>query len=115
MNRRALSKRQEKAVAKSLDGKVQANSGATRWQKGDVILKKHGILLECKTRQSECETFSIKREWLEKIKREAFGMGLNPNRASLVFDFGNDVPFYVISEQFFKEILYLIEKENLHD
>lgn len=115
MNKKALSYRQEKRVAKSLDGKVQANSGATLWQKGDVILKRHGILLECKTKEAESESFSIKKMWLEKIKREAFGMGLNPSRATLVFDFGDEVPFYVISEQFFKEILSLLEQESIND
>ena len=115
MNKRALSYRQEKRVADSLDGKVQANSGATLWQKGDVILKRHGILLECKTKETESESFSIKKEWLGKIKREAFGMGLNPNRATLVFDFGNEIPFYVISERFFKEILSLLEQESIND
>lgn len=112
MNKRALSNKQEKMIAKNLDGKVQSNSGATLWQKGDVILKKHGILIECKTKETESQTFSIKKEWLEKIKKEAFGMGLNSNRATLVFDFGDNTPFYVISEKFYKEILSLLELEE---
>lgn len=112
MNKRILSSKQEKMIAKNLNGKVQVNSGATLWQKGDVILKKHGILIECKTKEAESQTFSIKREWLEKIKKEAFGMGLNSNRATLVFDFGDNIPFYVISEKFYKEILSLLELEE---
>lgn len=111
-NKKALSSKQEKMVAKNLDGKVQSNSGATIWQKGDVILQKHGILIECKTKETESKTFSIKKEWLEKIKQEAFGMGLNSNRATLVFDFGDGTPFYVITEKFYKEILSLLQLEE---
>jgi hypothetical protein len=60
---RVYSKKQETAVAKSVGGKVQKNSGATLFDKGDVIVSgKNGFLLECKTKTTPSESISIKKE-----------------------------------------------------
>lgn len=99
---RYFSSKQEKQVAKKLNGNIQKNSGATQWQKGDVKLDKY--LLECKTKTTKSESISIKKEWLEKLNKEALFMG-KPNSA-LVFNFGPDEKNYVIiSEDLFKELL----------
>jgi len=114
MNRptRFYSKRQETKVAKTLGGKRTANSGATAFSKGDVRLD--DWLVECKTSTSEKQSFSIKREWLDKNKEEAFAMG--KHYSVLCFDFGdNGQRFYVLDEKTFKEFLelqklYLVEE-----
>lgn len=109
---RKISDKQEKRIAKDLKGKRQLNSGATLFQKGDVLLKEYGILLECKTKIDASKSFTIKKEWIEKNKEEAFGIGCNPNRATIAFDFGdNDGTYFVIGYNFFKEILQLL-KDN---
>ena len=94
MNRptRFYSNKQEKAVAKTIKGKQQSNSGATTFQKGDVITD--DWLVECKTSVTEKKSFSIKKEWLEKNKEEAFAMGKHQN--ALCFDFGDGVRYYII-------------------
>ena len=46
MDTRKYSNLQEKRIAKKLHGRKQLNSGATMFQKGDVITDK--ILIECK-------------------------------------------------------------------
>lgn len=98
---RFYSNRQEKAVAKTLNGQQVANSGATAFSKGDVTTD--DWLIECKTAMSEKKSFSIKKDWLEKNKEEAFAMGKEYN--ALVFDFGDTgTRYYVIDEQTFKEL-----------
>lgn len=101
---RYFSNKQEKHVAKVLGGRQTANSGATMFQKGDVALD--DWLIECKTSMKEKQSFSIKREWLEKNEEEAFAMG--KNHSALCFNFGephNTRNYYIISEEEFEEII----------
>ena len=99
---RFYSNRQEKKVAKVLGGKQQSNSGATPFYKGDIILD--DWLLECKTSTTEKQSFTIKKEWLEKNKEESFAMNKSYN--ALVFDFGdNGNRYYVVDEKTFKKLI----------
>lgn len=103
---RFYSNRQEKRVAKAVKGKKVANSGATAFQKGDVTTD--NWLIECKTTTAtEKASFSIKREWLEKNKEEAFAMGKDYN--ALAFDYGDGKQFYIIDEKTFKQIVEVLE------
>ena len=105
MATRDFSKKQEKKVAKELGGKVVANSGATRFFKGDVNCNK--FLIECKTKTKESSSINIKKEWLEKIKQEA-----NISRKSyyaLIFDFGDNNNYAIIDINLFKYIISLLE------
>ena len=102
MNRptRFYSSRQEKAVAKALGGKKTPNSGATPWVKGDVVAD--DWLVECKTSTAPKSSFSIKKEWLEKNREEAFATGKAHN--TLCFDFGDGGDrYYILDEKTFKE------------
>lgn len=105
---RFYSNKQEKAVAKALGGKKVANSGATAFYKGDV--ETSDFLIECKTTTATLKaSFSIKREWLEKNKEDAFGMG--KHRSALAFQFGENEPnYYVIDEKQFKEYVFLLKE-----
>ena len=107
---RFYSSRQEKKIAKTVNGKVQPNSGATLFAKGDIKTDKW--LFEAKTCMKEQESFSIKREWLDKLKSESFAM--NKDFSALVFNFGDKIGenFYILSEQDFKQILLLIEEKE---
>ena len=101
MNTRKFSSKQEKIVAKSLKGKVQPNSGATPFMKGDVILD--DWLIECKTQMSDKKTITIKKEWLDKLEEERFAMR-KPDMA-LVFNFGpGQENYYIITEKAFKQM-----------
>lgn len=103
MNRttRFFSNKQEKHIAKELKGKQVANSGATAFNKGDILLE--NWLIEAKTCTSEKQSFSIKKEWLEKNKEEAFAMRKDYN--ALAFNFGDNKNYYIVDEKTFKEIL----------
>jgi hypothetical protein len=104
---RHYSSKQEKQVAKSLGGKVQKNSGATTWQKSDILLD--NWVIECKTTTKEQKSFSIKEEWLLKNKQEALFMG--KEFEALVFNFGPGKRNYVVvDELIFQELLENFEK-----
>lgn len=103
---RYFSSKQEKAVAKAIGGRQTANSGATPWQKSDVLAEQFAI--ECKTKTTASESISIKKEWFEKQKQEAVFMG-KPYSA-VVFSFGPDQEnHYIIDEYLFQ---FLQEKLN---
>lgn len=112
MNRptRYYSKKQEKKVAKSLGGKRQANSGATAFQKGDVITDE--FLIECKTKTADCKSFTVKEDWLLKNEEEAFAMGREP---ALCFDFGPSANkrYYIISERQFQLLQQCLEEGRI--
>ena len=110
MNRptRFYSSRQEKKIAKAVGGKQVANSGATPWKKGDVTSEKW--LYEAKTKIEESKSFTIKREWIEKNKEEAFAMGKEYN--ALVIDFGDGKQFYLLDEKTFLEMKDCLEANN---
>lgn len=99
---RYYSSRQEKRIANAIDGKVTANSGATRFNAGDITTP--NWLIEAKTATTEKQSFAIKRDWLDKNREEAFAMGKEYN--ALCFDFGdNGKRYYVIDEKTFKKLL----------
>lgn len=104
---RFYSKRQEDKVAKTLGGRRTANSGATKWSKGDVTLK--DWLIECKTCTELKKSFSIKKEWLDKNREEAFAM--NKSYSALAFDFGDGEQHYIIDERLFKELVEHLKEE----
>lgn len=107
---RFYSSQQEKKVAKAVSGQKTANSGATKFSKGDVVTDK--FLLECKTMTSNRKQFTIQKDWLIKNDEEAFAMG-KPYSA-LCFDFGPDSKqrYYVITEGLFKQLQKLLEEGN---
>ncbi len=102
MNRptRFYSNKQEKAVAKAIGGRQTVNSGATPFQKGDVIADEW--LIECKTKTKNSKSFTIQEDWLLKNEEEAFAMG--KNNSALCFDFGPaaNKRYYVIGERLFQ-------------
>ena len=105
---RFYSKNQENNVAKAVKGRRTANSGATAFSKGDVVTDK--ILIECKTTIDDKKSFTIKKEWIDKNKEEAFAM--NKPYSTLVFNFGpTSDNYYVIDEKMFLMLKEIIDNE----
>lgn len=102
---RFYSNRQEKKVAKAVNGKQVANSGATAFSKGDV--RTDDWLFEAKTKMNVARSFSIKREWLDKNKEEMFAMG--KSYCALVFDYGDGNNYYVLDEKTFLQMKEALE------
>lgn len=106
---RFFSSKQEKQIAKRIGGNIVPNSGATAFQKGD--LKTDNFLIEAKTCIAEKSSFSIKKQWLEKLKEEAFAM--NKRHYALVFNFGPDTEnYYILTERDFKLFKELLEGQG---
>lgn len=106
---RYYSNRQETAVAKAVGGKKQANSGATMWQKGDVVNDK--FLLECKTCTKDQKTFTMHEDWFIKNQDESLQEG--KEFTAVVFSFGPDKPnYYVINETLFNTLQQYLNGVN---
>lgn len=105
---RYYSKKQEKSVAKTIGGKTTANSGATPYSKGDVRSEK--FLIECKTKTSDSQSISVKKEWIEKNKQEMVFMG--KDYSAIAFNFGpGQENYYIIDELLFQELIEYIESK----
>lgn len=105
---REASSRQEKAISKAVGGKRTPNSGATAFYKGDLTTEQ--FLIEAKTCMTPKNSFSIKKEWLKKLKEEQYGMG--KMYSTLCFDFGDEKErYYILDENTFNYIKELLEKE----
>ena len=113
---RYFSSKQEKNIAETVKGKRTPNSGASSI-KGDVLTNggsyDSSFLLEAKTKTTNSESITIKREWFEKNRYEASEMG--KAHSALVINFGPDEPYnenhYIINEQLFQILLNYLENE----
>lgn len=87
-------------MAKKLGGRIQPNSGATPFMKGDIVMD--NWLLECKTQMTDKKSMTIKKEWLDKLEEERFAM--RKDNMALVFNFGpGQENYYVVTEKTFKQ------------
>lgn len=113
MNRptRFYSKRQETQIAKAVNGKRTANSGATPFSKGDV--KTADCLIEAKTKTCPSNSMTIQLDWIKKNEEEAFAM--NKQYSAVAIDFGRETNYYIINERMFKKLLNFIKEEESND
>ena len=108
MTTRYFSDKQEQHIAKVTGGKVQSNSGGTKFGGGDVHTDK--FFIEAKTPTKEQTSFSIKKDWITKLQEQTFEQG--KEEGALAFQFepcGKN--YYVLNERQFLE--YLKFKEEL--
>ena len=103
MTTRYYSDKQENHIAKVTGGKVQSNSGGTKFGGGDVHTDK--FLIEAKTPTKEQTSFTIKKEWITKLQEQTFEQG--KEEAVLTFRFSPDdkTDMYVLNERQFLEYL----------
>lgn len=104
---RYVSGKQEKRTARDLNGKVQTSSGSSTFLKGDVFTEK--CLIECKTCMSEKKSFSIKREWLDKIEEQCYEM--DKQYPILAIDFGDGKNYYMFPEKVMKRFVEFLDSE----
>ena len=98
---RYFSSKQEQYIAKLLNGRCTSNSGAAHLTAGDIIAG--DWLIECKTSMKPKESFSIKKEWIEKNERER--MDLQIPYSALVFQFEEGgTNYFVLDEKTFKKM-----------
>lgn len=104
---RFYSKRQEDAIAKSLGGARQLNSGAGNFQKGDVIVDEW--VIEAKTKITPSETITFHKDWLTGVEAERAQM--LKSYAAVCFSFGDGQNYYAIDENTFKFLLAISRGE----
>ena len=110
MTTRDYSDMQEKHIAKVTGGKVQSNSGGTKFGGGDVHTDK--FLIEAKTPMSDKKSFSIKEDWLYKMKEQAFEQGKEESVLAFRFHPDSLIDWYVLDERQFLEYLRYKEEQN---
>lgn len=97
---------QENDIARLLQGKVQSNSGGTRFGGGDVQTAE--FLVEAKTPTKEQESFSIKRAWVDKMREQAFEQG--KLYSALAFRFDPDgADYFVVDSSLMKYLVDSLE------
>ena len=97
---------QEHDIARLLGGRVQSNSGGTRFGGGDVHTEQ--FFIEAKTPTKEQTSFSIKREWMDKLREQAFEQG--KYQYALAFRFSPDEDdYFVINSKLMKELVSYLE------
>lgn len=106
---RYFSTKQEKQVAKATGGKRTANSGATTFSKGDISTEL--FLLECKTTTKPVNSFSVKKEWIDKNKQEALAMRKYYSAVVIQFEPDGD-NYYIIDQRTFQTLLRLLKEEE---
>ena len=106
---------QEKRVAGKLNGTVSSNSGAGLFNKGDVVCEDASLLVECKTCMEPKKSFSIKKEWIEKNKEEAFRLRLDNHVIAFNFDYQDKKDYYVIDDKLMEFLVRKLEEESYDD
>ena len=109
---RYYSSLQENRVANNLGGTVCPNSGAGNFKKSDIMIKDASMSIECKTSMDNKESFSVKKEWFEKQKLEAFSNRLD--NAVIAFNFGPDDKNdkFIIDYKLMKFLIEKLREEN---
>lgn len=109
MTTRDYSDIQEKHIAKVTGGRVQSNSGGTKFGGGDVHTDK--FFIEAKTPTKEQTSFTIKKEWITKMREQAYEQGKEESVLAFRFDPNTDNDLYVLSQRQFLEYLRYKEQE----
>ena len=105
---RFYSNKQEKVIAKAVNGQQTPNSGATPFVKGDVVTDTW--LIEAKTVTKPQKSFTIQREWIDKNKEEAFAM--NKPYHALAISFGDNENFILVDLSTFIKMQIALEREE---
>lgn len=101
----------EQSVAKELGGHRQPNSGATDFEKMDVIIPDIETLIECKTTLKDQKSFSVKKDWFTKSKQELKNMHLRYN--AFAFNFGpGQENYYIIDAKLMKFLVESMRKDD---
>jgi hypothetical protein len=104
---------QEKRVAGKLGGRVSSNSGAGMFNKGDIVVEDASLLIECKTCMEPKKSFSIKKDWIDKNKEEAFRLRLDNHVIAFNFDYQDKKDYYIIDDKLMKFLVEKLRKEAL--
>lgn len=97
---------QENDIARLLGGRVQSNSGGTRFGGGDVHTVR--FFIEAKTPTKPQTSFSIKKEWIDKMREQAFEQGKHLSALAFRFEPDGD-DYFVINSRLMRELVQYLE------
>ena len=104
---RNVSNAQERDIAKLVNGRLQSNSGGTTFGGGDVHTS--SMLIEAKTATKDQLSFSIRKEWLEKARTQAFEQ--NKYHYALAFRFSPDgEDYFIVNSKLFSQLVNYLEE-----
>ena len=104
-----VSVKQERDLANFLDGNVVSGSGCGEFNCGDIELR--DWLIECKTVTKPQTSFSVKKQWLDKIAEQSYEIG--KSLSALAFRFDPDGEDYVvIDRETFRMLARNFEEQN---
>lgn len=109
---RGASSVQEERVAKKLGGHVSPNSGAGRWEKGDVKIPEANMIVECKTCISPKKSYSIKKEWIKKGAEESFISRMYHHVIAFNFCYEDKDDYYVIDDKLMRFLVDKLSEES---
>lgn len=109
MSTRDYSSKQEDQIAKFLGGKVQSNSGGTRFGGGDVLTK--DFFIEAKTPTKSQKSFTIQEEWITKAREQEFAQGKMHSAIAIRFD-PDGADYYLIDQMLFKLLVNYLQEED---
>ena len=110
MTTRDYSDMQEKHIAKVTGGRVQSNSGGTKFGGGDVHTDK--FFIEAKTPTKAKASYTVKAEVLDKVYEQAFEQGKEESVLAFRFHPDSLLDWYVLDERQFLEYLRYKEEQN---
>lgn len=112
LSTRDASSIQEKRIAKKFNGQVNSNSGAGLFNKSDVVVRTASLSIECKTSMTEKQSFSVKKEWFEKHKNEAFANRLDNHIIAFNFFYDDKNDYYIIDDKLMQKLIAYLNDEN---
>lgn len=108
---RYFSDQHEKSICYALGGRQVSNSGAGKFEKGDIVVGNASLLVEAKCSMTDKSSISIKHEWLIKNKEEAFRNRLS--NSCLCFNFEpNGDNYYIINERLMQFLVSALSEED---
>lgn len=105
---RKISQIQEKRIANKIGGREVSNSGATKFDKGDVSNLEW--LIEAKTKATSAQSMTVQREWMEKIKAEALSQRKPYHAVAISFD--NKKDYFILEDEFFYRLVGMLEQDE---
>lgn len=109
---RTASDIQEERVAEKLGGYRTTSSGSGKWRKGDIHVISASTLVEAKTCMKPKDSFSIKKEWIEKSRKEAFSNRLDNVVIAFNFNYEDKDDYYVIDDKLMRFLIEKLKEEN---
>lgn len=112
MTTRECSSIQEHRIASKLGGVSNSSSGSGHFNKSDVVVGTADLVVECKTCMSPKSSFSIKKDWIEKLKQETFSMGKSNSVIAFNFYYEDGKDYYVIDDNLMRFLVDKLKEEN---